>query len=124
MSPGNPMQILVADDDGRILSMVETDLVRRGHTVTTASDGREAWERLQAIEVDLVILDLMMPFLNAIEIVRLMRAVPRLRRTPVIVLTAQPELEDSFRREGLAPISTFPKGFRQPPDFVQLVVVD
>ncbi len=69
------MKILVIDDNTAVLETVALLLVREGHTVSTAPDGRQGLARLEAGEaVDLVLTDLDMPNLSGTEVVREVRS--------------------------------------------------
>lgn len=81
-----PSTILVADDERNILELCRLYLTKEGYTVETASDGQDALDRARRVKPDLVVLDIMMPKVDGIEVLR------RLRKegtTPVIMLTAR-----------------------------------
>jgi DNA-binding response OmpR family regulator len=81
-----PSIILVADDERNILELCRLYLTKEGFTVETAIDGQDALDRARRVQPDLVILDIMMPKIDGIEVLR------RLRKdgvTPVIMLTAR-----------------------------------
>jgi DNA-binding response OmpR family regulator len=63
------MKILVAEDDQLMLKMLEFRLKKDGHEVIITHDGREALEKIDACQPDLVITDIMMPYLSGLEIV-------------------------------------------------------
>lgn len=86
--------ILVADDDTDIRDLVAYRLERDGHDVTTVADGLAALDHLASAEVDLVILDVMMPGMSGIDAARAIRADPRLAATPIILLTARTQEAD------------------------------
>lgn len=79
-------KVLIVDDQARIRDMLGRVLVGEGHTSITASDGVEALTQLDAQEVDLVLLDLVMPRRNGLEVLRELRE--RGGMPPVIVLSA------------------------------------
>ena len=66
--------ILVVDDDPEILSMIRRGLIYEGYDVDTASDGKEALEKARIKEPGLVILDVMMPGMDGIEVSKRLRA--------------------------------------------------
>jgi two-component system response regulator MprA len=85
------MRILVADDDPEIVSVVRRGLAYEGYTVDTASDGSEALAKARDREPDLVILDIMMPGIDGIEVAK------RLREggdVPILMLTAKGTVAD------------------------------
>ena len=95
----DPPLILVVDDVPDNLEIVRLRLESQGYRVATAADGVEALERMREFEPDLVVLDVMMPRLDGIEVVRTMRADPALCATPVILVTAKSDTRDLI--EGL-----------------------
>ncbi len=80
--------ILIADDDPGIRRLLRIFLQRRGFHLLEARDGREALEAMSAGNVDLVIMDLMMPEVSGWEVLRARAADPSLQRIPMIVVTA------------------------------------
>jgi two-component system response regulator MprA len=85
------MRILVVDDDPEITAFLRRGLVYEGYQVETASNGEEALARAREREPDLVVLDVMMPGMDGLEVAR------RLRQTggvPIIMLTARGQVVD------------------------------
>ena len=78
--------LLVVEDDRTIAEVVAYQLQREGHQATIATDGIEALERLREAAYDLVILDLMLPRLSGLDVLRMLR---RDSATPVIILSAR-----------------------------------
>jgi DNA-binding response OmpR family regulator len=86
-----PERILVVDDDANVSEVVERYLRREGFDVEVVSDGRVAVDRALADPPDLVVLDLMLPGLDGLEVCRRLRA---LAPVPVIMLTARGDESD------------------------------
>lgn len=86
------MNILIAEDDARTREGLRLALVRAGHHVTTAADGRLALEAFQNDEPDIVCLDIMMPKMSGYEVCRAIRKVDK--RVPVLFLSAKSEEVD------------------------------
>lgn len=89
--PAHTGSILIAEDDEVNRTMLQRRLIRMGHLVTTACDGRQAMERLGAAPFDLVLLDMQMPRMSGIEVLTAMKDDPRLSSIPVIILSASAE---------------------------------
>lgn len=89
--------ILVVDDDQKIVRLVRTYLEREGHRVVEATDGRQALAAIALEMPRLVVLDLMLPEVDGLAVIR---AVRRTDRTPIIVLSARGTVAD--RIEGLS----------------------
>jgi CheY-like chemotaxis protein len=91
MMPGH---ILTVDDDDRIRRIVQINLQRAGYRVTAARDGVEALEQIEQERPDLVLLDINMPRMDGIEMLRRLRADPETAALPVVLLTAKTQDED------------------------------
>ena len=79
-------RLLVADDDRKTVELVKLYLQRDGYQVITAYDGRSALDAAREQRPDLVVLDLMMPELDGLDVCRLLRAESKV---PIIMLTAR-----------------------------------
>jgi DNA-binding response OmpR family regulator len=83
-------QLLMIEDDARLADMVRAYLGQSGYQVALAGDAQAGLAQLQANPTDLVILDLMLPDMDGLEVCRRIRALPgTLGRTPVLMLTAK-----------------------------------
>ena len=87
-------KILIVDDEPRIRELIREHLQYAGHVCEEAGDGSAALSLLSGGGFDLVILDLMMPFMDGMTCLREMRA--RHINTPVIILTARGEEYDKL----------------------------
>jgi two-component system alkaline phosphatase synthesis response regulator PhoP len=83
-----PEKILIADDEPDILEILKFNLVKEGYDVTTAKDGDEAIAKAKQLQPDLVILDIMMPRKNGVEVCEILRAQPQFKNTLILFLTA------------------------------------
>jgi two-component system alkaline phosphatase synthesis response regulator PhoP len=81
-------KILLADDEPDILEILSYNLGREGYDVVTAADGDEALSKARLVRPDLVVLDMMMPKKNGMEVCELLRAQPYFKETPIVFLTA------------------------------------
>lgn len=84
----HPSRILIAEDDPNIRRMLVVSLEREGYRAAEACNGREALLAMRAGQVDLVILDLMMPEVTGLEVLAERAGEAQLRRIPVIIITA------------------------------------
>ncbi|HOF88429.1 MAG TPA: response regulator [Armatimonadota bacterium] len=92
-----PKKILAVDDERHIVRLIQVNLERAGYTVITAYDGREALQKIEAENPDLVVLDVMMPYMDGLETLKRIRANPATRALPVIMLTAKAQDQDVFQ---------------------------
>ena len=81
-------KILIADDEPDILEIVEYNLQNEGYEVATAKNGNEAIDLAKRFDPDLIILDIMMPGKNGIEVCNILRMQPAFNDTLIIFLTA------------------------------------
>jgi len=95
-NPSMTQRILVVDDDRQIVRLIQSYLQQSGFTVLTAYDGEEALHVIRREKPDLVVLDLMLPKRDGLEITRLLRADERLAAIPILMLTARVEDVDKL----------------------------
>jgi putative two-component system response regulator len=86
-------RILVADDDPWITSLLSEILVAEGHAVVVAHDGRTALDQVTRSRPDLVLLDIDMPVLDGYEVCRQLKGDPATRHIPIVMVTAQADLQ-------------------------------
>jgi len=86
------MKILIVDDDQNILRLYKEELEDEGYTIVTASNGQEAIERFEAENPDLVTLDILLPDIDGIKLLRQMKE--KKPRLPIIMSTAYDYRDD------------------------------
>jgi phosphate regulon transcriptional regulator PhoB len=82
-------RVLIVEDEPDIRELVVHHLKREGYQVSAASSGEEALRQVQAAPPDLVILDLMMPSMDGLEVCRRLRQDPATASLPIVMLTAK-----------------------------------
>jgi two-component system, OmpR family, alkaline phosphatase synthesis response regulator PhoP len=82
-------KILAVDDEPHIVRLAQIALERAGHTVVTARDGREGLSKVASEHPDLVVMDVMMPYMDGFEALGHLKRDPTTRDIPVIMLTAK-----------------------------------
>jgi two-component system, OmpR family, phosphate regulon response regulator PhoB len=90
-------KILVVDDEADVTDLVSYHLKSKGYSILTANNPNQSLSLARTLQPDLVILDVMMPDLNGIQICRLLRADPQLKNVPVVFLTAKAEEADRIQ---------------------------
>jgi diguanylate cyclase (GGDEF)-like protein len=92
-------RVLVVDDDKNLRKIITTNLELAGYEVATASNGQDALAKLEESVPDLLLLDLMMPYMDGYEVTRRVRshANPMIANIPIIILTAKGEADDKVR---------------------------
>jgi len=85
------ISVLIVEDDRNIQELLQLYLEKEGYAVTVASDGGQGLAKFRAIKPDLVLLDVMMPFMDGWAVCKAIRADSQ---TPIIMLTAKGETDD------------------------------
>jgi DNA-binding response OmpR family regulator len=86
--------VLVADDEPLFREVVTEILKRAKYKVVSAVDGQEGWEKLEASGADMAVLDLNMPRLDGVGLIKLIRADARYADMPIMLLTVRDMVED------------------------------
>lgn len=86
------MRLLLVEDEGKVADFIARGLSEQGYAVDVASDGDEALEWADLVEFDLIVLDVMLPRRDGMEVCRTLRK--RGVRTPILMLTARDGVED------------------------------
>ena len=89
--------VLAVDDNEANRDMLSRRLLRHGLTVDTAINGVDALEQIAAVKYDLVLLDIMMPEMDGVEVLRKMKSDDTMRHIPIIMISALDELESVVR---------------------------
>jgi two-component system phosphate regulon response regulator PhoB len=87
-------RILVVDDEEDILELVRFHLAREGYQLTLAATGEEALKKAKLETFDLIVLDLMLPGLDGLEVAKALKADARTKGVPIVMLTAKGEDAD------------------------------
>jgi len=93
-------KILIIDDDVTMSEMIKALVQMEGHEPTTVNDSLQAVEVANAVEPDLITLDLMMPGLTGFEVCELLHKNPKFSNTPIIIVSAKDD--PSSREKALA----------------------
>jgi two-component system phosphate regulon response regulator PhoB len=82
-------KILVVDDEPEAVELVEFNLKQAGYDVATAADGAEALKKTRALLPSLIVLDIMLPEMDGLEVCKMLRRDPATSAVPIIMLTAK-----------------------------------
>ena len=91
-----PLSILVVDDYPETLDIIHLPLAASGYRVDTATNGLEAWEKIQGGSFDLLITDIMMPIMDGLGLCRMVKSDARKQRTYIIIVSARTETEQKI----------------------------
>lgn len=89
------MRILIVEDDSKMAGLLQRGLVSQGHLVDVALDGIKGLEKAQAMSFDAIVLDVMLPGVNGLNVAKRLRASGN--RTPILMLTARDAVPDVVR---------------------------
>ncbi len=95
--PASYKTIMVVDDDPDIVALVKTTLEKNGYGVQTAGNGLEVFSRLEEQNPDLIILDIMMPHMGGMAVLKRLKGTAETSSIPVIMLTAKAQYEDMIK---------------------------
>jgi DNA-binding response OmpR family regulator len=90
-------QLLLVDADPRSIRVLEVSLKNEGFSVTTATDGTDALEKLEFAVPDLILTDTRLPRMDGFQLVRHIKAKPEFTNIPILFLTAETSIEDKVR---------------------------
>ena len=90
----NKETILVVDDEEDILELVRYNLSREGYAIQCAASGEEAYQIINSGPIELLVLDLMLPGMDGLELTRRLKSVPQTREIPIVMLSAKGEEAD------------------------------
>ncbi len=89
------IKVLIAEDEKDILEVMQKKITQAGYAVVTAMDGEEAWQKIIKESPDVIVLDLTMPKLDGLDLLRRLRENPPSPKwQPVIIVSARGELDD------------------------------
>jgi len=94
-----PLRVLVVDDDPFAIELFWSDLPRDLFEVVTAENGADAFDLLSGGRFDLLVADVLMPVVDGVRLVNLVRETPEIKNLPIVVITSS--LSDDLRAECL-----------------------
>ena len=101
--------ILIVDDQLSNIELLEAYLLPQGYVIVTATSGEEAVAKLGLNEVDLILLDVMMPELDGLDTLERLRSMPHLADTPALFVTGLTNASDIERYADAGAIGVIPK---------------
>ncbi len=87
-------RILVVDDEEDLLELIEYNLAKEGYRVTCVGTGEDALREARANPPDLIVLDLLLPNVDGLEVCKLLKNDPRTKHVPIVMLTAKGDEAD------------------------------
>lgn len=116
-----PAKILIVEDDAITAKLYEIHLQKEGHTVDVEADGSNAFYRIFSGKYDLILLDLMLPGMNGMDILKKFRAQTKFRDLPIVIMTSNPSrdrYQDAVRFQAN---HFFSKSENEPADIVAAI---
>lgn len=114
-------RVLLAEDDPHIARLVAFKLERAGFALSIAEDGEEALRKLRQGAFDLVLLDIMMPVRDGLQVLEELQSDPQLKGVPVVMLSARGHERDIERALALGAVDYIVKPF-DPQELVERVL--
>ena len=90
-------KVLIIEDDAHIWKMIEYKLKKEKHDLTWANDGLKAMEVLESTKPDLIISDIMIPYMDGLQILAKIKTMDNLKDIPVIMLTSKAQEADIIK---------------------------
>ena len=87
-------KILIVDDEINLVNMLQRLLKNLDYDVAVATNGRHALEQADQFDPDVILLDIKMPDMDGIQVLKTLRSTPRFAETPIIVLSAKGQLHE------------------------------
>jgi CheY-like chemotaxis protein len=94
-------RILIADDEPTVVALARQKLEGHGFAVETARNGREAWNIIKSVRIDLLILDVIMPVMDGVDVYKEMKKDPKTADIPIIIITDNRIFRESFQTLGV-----------------------
>ena len=94
-------RILIADDEPTVVALARQKLEEHGFVVETARNGREAWNIIKSVKIDLVVLDVIMPVMDGVDVYKEMKKDPKTAGIPIIIITDSRIFRESFQTLGV-----------------------
>lgn len=114
-------KVLIVDDEEAILMMYSERLKEGGHSVITASDGEEGIESAKKNKPDLIFLDIIMPKINGLDVLKELKSDPDVKNIPVFLLTNLPEDASGGKAKELGVTGYLVKAQVEPADLEKIV---
>ncbi len=96
-----PKKILIADDEPTVVALARQKLHAEGYIVETARNGKEAWDIIQSMPIDLIVTDVVMPVMDGVDLYKEIKKSPRFSGIPIVIITDNRIFRESFQTLGV-----------------------
>jgi len=96
-----PKKILIADDEPTIVALARQKLEEHGYAVETARNGRDAWNIIKSMPIDLIVLDVIMPIMDGVDVYKELKKDPKTAGIPIVIITDNRIFRESFQTLGV-----------------------
>ncbi len=93
--------ILIADDEPTVVALAKQKLEEHGYFVETARNGKEAMRIVNSLAIDLIVLDVVMPVMDGVDVYKELKKVPRTADIPIVIMTDNRIFRESFQTLGV-----------------------
>ena len=94
-------RILIADDEPTVVALARQKLEEHGFSVETARNGKEAWDIIRSVKIDLLVLDVIMPVMDGVDLYKEMKKNSKTADVPIIIITDNRIFRESFQTLGV-----------------------
>src|SRR5512142_2827742 len=94
-------KILIADDEPTVVALARQKLEEHGYLVETANNGRDAWNIIRSAPIDLIVLDVIMPVMDGVDVYKELKKNPRTAGIPIVIITDNRIFRESFQTLGV-----------------------
>lgn len=112
--------IMTADDSASMRQMISFTLKQAGYDVVEAEDGKDALTKAKDTHIDMLVTDLNMPNMNGLELINEIRAIPKFKFIPIIMLTTESDAEKKKQGKQAGATGWLVKPF-QPPQLISVI---
>jgi two-component system, chemotaxis family, chemotaxis protein CheY len=98
---GMPKRILIADDEPTVVALAKQKLEKEGYYVEVARNGKEAWEIILSVHLDLIVTDVIMPKMDGVDLYKEIKKNPLTANIPIVIITDNRIFKESFQTLGV-----------------------
>jgi len=94
-------KVLIADDEPTVVALARQKLEEQGYAVYVATNGKQAWDIIQETMMDLLVIDVIMPVMDGVDLYKEVKKVPRFAGIPIVIITDSRVFRESFQALGI-----------------------
>jgi two-component system, cell cycle sensor histidine kinase and response regulator CckA len=115
--------IMIVEDDSFVLDIYQTKLRQEGFEIVSAVNGVDAMKKLETAKPDLILLDILMPYMDGLEVLERIKERPELKEIPIILLTNLSQKEEIDKGMGLGAKDYLIKSHFTPSEVLEKIMI-